>query len=509
MSAGLVEACDSEQLFGVELTPRQRERLTDIEDGHFLLAVWAMGRRSGKTLLMVLVGLWLCLLRPDLARYVRRRERRYVLFVATNLRQARLAVELARSIIEASPLLRGLVESVTDDEIRFRNGTALVAFPCTSRGGRGWPVMGLFMDEAAHFIDGDGNQAADPVFRSLSPSVSQFGSAARIIVASSPYGTDGWFADLYGTVAKGDLDRAVCARASTMEMRPGFEAVALDLERQRDPDGFRAEYLAEFVAAGGAFLDPGRVAAAAARTGELPPGAVVEPVAALDLGFVHDSTALAIVGRDRDDRRRLRLVLTRRWSPDVGPLGFGPTLDEIVAVCRHHGVRFVYTDAFSATAAVEYLAVRGLHATVVPTTARSKSEMFASLKTRLYGGELELYDHPGLIAELHRIETLTTPGAASVRIRRLGSSHGDLATALALACSRLRGTARYGSIAVPRTRIPGVRGRDGLAEVLATMGVPTTPGQDPLLGAVTVARPVVALAEAAEGRSRRQRRGRT
>jgi hypothetical protein len=113
-------------------------------------------------------------------------------------------------------------------------------------------------------------------------------------------------------------------------------------------------------------------------------------------------------------------------------------LDEIADICHEHGVRHLYTDQFSAQAAVEHLARAGIRATVVPTTPASKSEMFASLKARIYASELELYEQPDLLAELRRIERATTPGAASVRIRRVASSHGDLATALALASSKVR-----------------------------------------------------------------------
>lgn len=437
--AGLVEACDHPELFGIDLTPRQRELLAEVEAGN-LLHVWALGRRAGKTLLAALVGLHFCLLRPDLGAYVRRRERRYAVAVATNLRQARLFVAAARSIVEGSPLLSGLVESVTDDEIVFRNRTTLAAFPCTSRGGRGWAVCCLLMDEAAHMLDTDGNQAAEPVYRSLAPSVAQFGDAGRVLVASSPFGVDGFFHDVFGQAGQGELPGAVCAQASTMEARPGFATAALELERRRDPEGFRAEYLAEFVAAGGAFLDAGRVLDAVARKRELRPGEVVSPVGAVDLAFQGDSSALAIVGRDRKSPDRLRLVLAWSRSPSPGrPLSFGAVLDEIADTCIEHGVRDVFTDQFNAAASREHLQRRGLHATVVATTPQSKSAMFLDLKQRLYEGNVELYDHPDLLAELRRIESVTTPGAATVRIRRLGSSHGDLATALALACSRLRG----------------------------------------------------------------------
>jgi hypothetical protein len=438
LRAGLVEACDDEQLFAVQLTSRQRELLAVVE-ARFLLHVWALGRRSGKTLLAALVALWTCLLRPELVMHVRPRERIYTVAAATNLRQARIFVEQARSIVATSPLLAGLVEYASDDEIVFRNGRVLAAFPCTSRGGRGWPVATLLLDEAAHMLDTDGNQAAEPLFRALVPSTAQFGLAARVIVASSPYGTDGFFHDLFHNVEDGRLDDATCAQVSTAEMRPGFETAALKLEQARDPESFRAEYLAEFVAAGSAYLDARRVVETVADRGELPPGKIVDAQAAVDLAFQADASALAILGRDRNHRDRLRLVLARSWAPRPGaPLSFSAVLDDVADLCLQHRVDTVYMDQFHAASAREHLERRGLRASVVPTTPASKSAMFADLKARLYGSKLELYDHPLLLAELHRIETVTTNGAASVRIRRAGASHGDLATALALAAWKMR-----------------------------------------------------------------------
>src|SRR5207245_2146501 len=97
---------------------------------------------------------------------------------------------------------------------------------------------------------------------------------------------------------------------------------------------------------------------------------------------------------------------------------------------------------------------------------------FADLKARIYEGRLELFDQTDLLAELRRIESVTTPGQATVRIRRLGSSHGDLVTALALACSKLRPAQRRGMRTyVPRGRIDG-GGRDPLAGMLGARGLP-------------------------------------
>jgi hypothetical protein len=170
----------------------------------------------------------------------------------------------------------------------------------------------------------------------------------------------------------------------------------------------------------------------------LKPGEIVEPVAAADLAFAGDSSALVIVGLDPDEDR-LRLAVAQSWSPRPGaPLSFSAVLDDIARLCADHGARSLHIDQFSAAAATEHLRRHGISAVVETTTAQTKSAMFLNLKQRLYEGELELFDQPDLLAELRRIESVTTPGQATVRIRRLGASHGDLATALALATSKAR-----------------------------------------------------------------------
>jgi hypothetical protein len=114
--------------------------------------VWALGRRSAKSTSAALIALWCCLLRPELLERLRPGERGYAVGVATNLRQARLLIRQALSIVERSPLLAELVESATEDEITFANGTGFAAFPCSSRGGRGWPVFAFELDEAGHLL---------------------------------------------------------------------------------------------------------------------------------------------------------------------------------------------------------------------------------------------------------------------------------------------------------------------------------------------------------------------
>ena len=99
------------------------------------------------------------------------------------------------------------------------------------------------MDEAAHFLsETEGPQVADKVFEALAPSTAQFGDLARIIVCSTPYGEDGFFASLYAKAAAGDLPDAVAAHATTATVNPLVDEAFLAREQARDPDSYRGEY---------------------------------------------------------------------------------------------------------------------------------------------------------------------------------------------------------------------------------------------------------------------------
>jgi hypothetical protein len=440
IGVSLLAACHDRALLDFPLWPRQRDLLAAVERGP-RLHVWALGRRSGKTTLAAVVGLWDCLLRPDLDALVRPGERRHAVAVSTNLRQARLFVRAALSIVERSPLLAEMIEGVSEDEITFANRTALSAFPCTSRGARGWPITTLLMDEAAFFLsETEGPQVAERVFASLAPSTAQFGDAARIIVSSTPFGQDGFFAGIYQRAVAGELEDAAAHHGTTAEMNASIEPIFLAREQARDPETFRSEYEAEFVGGGAAFLDPDRIDEAVADRGELLPGQGLAWVAGLDPAFSSDPFGLALVARDRHDPQRLVLGLAQAWKPSRRRPGSfeerreieDAVLVEVAETCRLYNARVV-TDQYAAPAIVHRLRRAGLSVKTEPMTATTKTAAFGELRARLNTGTLELYEAPTLVAELRRLRTRYSAGSASVVNPRVGGSHGDMAQALALA----------------------------------------------------------------------------
>ena len=462
-SVSLTQAVLDPALLGAGFNPwpAQLEILRGVEENR--LSVWCLGRRSSKTTSAALVGLHACLLRPELLERLRPGERGYAVAVATSVRQARLFVSAAPSIVEASPLLSELVESAAEDEIRFANGTALAAFPCSSRGGRGWPVFTLLMDEAAHFLtDTEGPAVADRVFNALEPSTTQFGELARVIVSSTPWGDSGFFSDLFHRVRSGELEGHV-VQATTPDCNPTISAAWLESRRARDPESFAAEYLAEFTGGGGAFLDPDDVAGAVADRGELDPGHGRDWVAGLDPAFSSDPFGLAIVGRSTREPGRLLLGVARSLRPtrstsfEEKRLVEDAVLDQVGELCRRFGARVV-TDQYAAPQVTARLRRFGLSVRTVPMSASSKTQVFGELRARLQSGSLELYEHPELIAELRRLRSKFSAGSASVVNPRVRGSHGDVAQALSLSCwAHRRASARSPREWLPDAEVyPGI-----------------------------------------------------
>jgi phage terminase large subunit-like protein len=268
-----------------------------------------------------------------------------------------------------------------------------------------------------------------------------------VIVSSTPYGTEGLFAKLYHQAASGELADATAHHATTAEVNPTIDAAFLEREERRDPDSFKGEYLADFLTSGNAYLDFDRFEVA--TRGPLEPDQARGWVAGLDPAFSRDPFGLAIVGQDPSDTGRLVLGVMDALKPSRLPGGFDRKLDQVIEVCNRYAVREVVTDQYAAPAIIDRLEAAGLHVEAVHQSAASKTAAFAELRTKLYNGTLELYEHPSLVAELRRLRTRFTVGQAAVENPRVGGSHGDLAQAVALAVDHV---ARTGTGEVSNTR---------------------------------------------------------
>jgi hypothetical protein len=437
----LLQACEDPKLFGMRLWPAQRELLERLERGPERTHVWALGRRSSKTTMGGLFATWQLLFRPDLDAMVQPGEPRVALVVATNLAQGRLLVRMVRAMVERSPLLRPMLESASEDELRFepRPGVRcwLQAKPCSSRGLRGPPMSFGTMDEAAHHLaEGElGNAAtAERVFQALFPAVAQFGRHGRLLLSSTPYGTDGLFASLYRKGVAGELPDVAAVNRPSWEMNPTLDGGVLALEEARSPLDYQQEFGAQFLSPGDAYLDFNRISVA--DRPPLPAGVLAGPiVAGIDPSFASDPFGVVVLGRDPANRERLVVACARAIGGR--DRDFEATMCEVSSVLREYGVARCVTDQYSSAAVVDRLARDGFWADIHTFTAQSKTAAYSEVRSRLYGGSLELYGRdPGgseLLEELRRLRTRFSVGSANVFSPRVSGSHGDLASALAVA----------------------------------------------------------------------------
>jgi len=446
-----VDACEDERLLGASLSlwPWQRRTLAAIEAGPRLHVV-AAGRRATKTTIGAAVGVHACTLRPELRERLRAGERGYAVGVATSLRQARLFVAAARSLVERSPLLAALLEFATEDELAFSTGHSLVAFPCTARSGRGWPVHTLLLDEFAHHVDALGDSNAEAVWRALVPSTAQFGEQARIVVASTPAGSAGFFADLYARASSGELEGAASYHATTQEANPTIGAEFLASERVAlGEEAFRSEYEASFEGGLGLFFSDEELREIVREQADALPEDGRGWLLALDPSSGGgDPFAAVLVGRDARPGYEGRLLVggVHSWKPRQGTrrklsrrsraerdLWLDRVLDQVAAVALRYRAGCI-SDQHLPGVVTDELRKRGVpRVSIRAWTSTSRAEAFQSLRARVVTERISLPDHPDLLAELRRVRRrFRAASSSTVEVPRLGDSHGDLALALAL-----------------------------------------------------------------------------
>jgi len=252
---GIIEFAESEDWCGLRLYPRQRDLLSEFWNDRFTTAVWALGRRSGKTTLSAISALYAATIRaPRYRSRLRPGEKFYVLSVGNAQSQSRIAFQFVADLVERSSRLSKLEISRTADSLELSTGAVFRALPASSRSGRGLAVAVLILDEIAHALETGGNSSGDAIYRALSPAVAQFQPYGRIMAISSPAGRTGIFWELFKAAANSSDIQAV--RLPTWKVNPILPENCdfLRREKERNPELFRSEYAAEFTGALNAYF---------------------------------------------------------------------------------------------------------------------------------------------------------------------------------------------------------------------------------------------------------------
>lgn len=417
---------------GLKLTPLQTRAVQEFENGH-QQAIWCVGRRGGKSLLADVIALYDALVRDHLRSKMLAGENRITAVICPRLDQAQSHIQNLAARLHNSKGLKSLVLQVTAEEISFRNGSTIRAFPCSARGIRGGAWSACILDEFGHFLTSDeGNAAGDRVLEAAMPSLAQFGAEGWLVCISTPLWKQGAFWKLCQRASSGQFPYIHWLHASTLEMNPNIPVEWLEQRRIEDPDLYRREFGAEFVDGTSAFLSSTDVLACQRKgVGTLAPKAGIQYAAAIDPAFSRDLFALGIAHRETD-----RVILDGVWTWHRE--GFEATLDEVVAVASRYRVKSIRTDQFSAQAVIEGLARRSLHCQAVAWEVQGKWQAYARMKALINTRGLELPDDAALAEELLKLEAKALPSGA-VRVSAVGGAHDDRASVLAALVDELEG----------------------------------------------------------------------
>lgn len=394
-------------LLNLELWPKQRQILEEFWQGNYAIAVFALGRRSGKTLMSSVVACYAgCMLADEYKRHLRRGEKFYIVSVANTIDQAKIALQGVKDLINNSLILRRLIIRETSDTLELSNGATFKALPASSRSGRGLPCPLLIFDELSHAIDTEtGNAAGSSLYQALSPSVAQFGKSGKILMLSSPWIQSGIFWDLYKQARSGNFPHMYVAQAPTWEINPTISQEFLETEKARDPELFRVEFGAEFTHNIASFLDSNLVDSAVNYC-----RSVLRPLPEFKGKYIL-SLDPSKGNRDRYtacichlDRHRLIMDLLHEFKPSIRDgnktqVAIAEVEDWILQHNELYGFSRAVLDQYNSVGTIQRLKGK-LPISELTWTSQSKTAAYSGLRELVNGGNLDLYPHNKVIQEL-------------------------------------------------------------------------------------------------------------
>lgn len=251
----------TKHILGLDLYPKQEEILKEFWEGEgndgsgqYNYGVFALGRRSGKTLLGAVSAAYAAtVMDPIYRQFLRRNETFRIITVANSEDQAKIAYGMVVQLLEDSPMGH-LVGKKLALSMELTNGVEIVAVPASARASRGAAIPLMLLDELAFAVGGeDVNAGGQAIYKALSPSMAQFGDHGKLMALSSPGIREGIFWKLYeqSITLQDDgqkrFKNVFGVRCPTWEVNPRISQAFLDSERDRDPEMFAVEYGANFI----------------------------------------------------------------------------------------------------------------------------------------------------------------------------------------------------------------------------------------------------------------------
>lgn len=367
-------------------------------------------------------------------RHLARGEQAVIPLVAPGQLGTRVAYGFIKSHFAESKLLKNMLEDEpTAGEIKLKNRTSIICFPCTKSALRGWSIPAGILDEVAFFrAEGAADSDAE-IQTSIRRGMINF-PATRFLKISTPFGKSGLlYDDFKNHFGTGSPDLLVWKAASAF-MNPSLKASRLEREKRLDPLRYAREYEADFREDLDTFLPVAWIeSAVVAGRHEMARSVEVHHVGAVDVsglgsGANADAFTLNISHATTDGK--VIQDLSRGWRKSrSSSINLAGTLNEIKGIITAYGADAVYGDAYGKEWVRERFAEAGINYVQVD---HDKSYFYMQMEPLFAQGRVELLDDGNTEKEFRMLERRMLPGG-KIRIDHARSMHDDHATSFAIA----------------------------------------------------------------------------
>jgi len=412
--------------FGLDLTPEQSASFARVAGSRKAPAkrvreLWAIiGRRSGKSRVAALVGAYVAAF-VDHSGKLAPGEIGTILILAASKSQANTVFSYVRAFFESSPILRGLVDEITADEIRLCGSIVLAVHTNNYRTVRGRTLLACIFDEVGFWRDESTSLPDVETYRAVLPALATTGG--MLMAISSPYAQRGLLYTKHQTCFGRDDADVLVVQAGTMAFNPTIDQAIIEAATRDDPEAARAEWQAEFRGDLSTFVDRAIVEACVEKGIQDRAFQVrYKYVAHCDpSGGQSDSMTLGIAHREGE---RVVLDVAAEWRAPFSP---PEVVDDIAKLLRTYRLTAVSGDAYAAQWVQDAFRQQGIW---YRHFERNRSELYLHLLPLLTAGTAVLLDQPRLVGQISQLERRTGRGGRD-GIDHMRGAHDDLAVAAA------------------------------------------------------------------------------
>ena len=344
-----------------------------------------------------------------------------VLALAASKLQAKATLDYALGFLNASPLLRQLLDGEpTSEEIRIKGNISIATHSANFRTVRSRTLIGCVFDETAYWRDADTSSNPDTeIYSATLPALATTGGL--LVGISSPYRRAGLLYRKHEASFGKNDPNVLVIKAPTLTLNPTIDPSAIARARAMDPDAARSEWDAEWRDDIADFISRhALVHCLELGVMERQPRRSHRYVSFCDpSGGSNDSMTLAIAHREGVTSI---LDAVREIKPPFNPEA---VVAEFCGLLKSYRVSTITGDRYAGEWVASQFRNHGVN--YEPST-KIKSELFLDALPMLNSGAASLLDNDRLITQIVSLERHTTRSGKD-SIDHPPGAHDDLANA--------------------------------------------------------------------------------